>query len=183
MRVSPGGEIVAGGDSQCSVELPGGSRGIWTDVARNFDRHVNEGVIHRCTTTGQVRPHFATEVCPVLNDAAIRSDSRSSVRCFGHAVIPLTNRLPSVALTVDRRSVAAFVSQRTQGALTRHDFGCWGAIESVACLLRGQQFMDEALVVASPRQNFGSPDRVGGTTHTLGPGSVVACELWNSVSN
>ena len=137
MRVSPGGEIVAGGDSQCSVKLPGSSRGIRTDVARNFDRHVDEGVIHRCTTTGQVRPHFTTEICPILNDAAIRSDSRSSVRCFGHAVIPLTVQFSSVALTVDRRSAAAFVSQRTQGALARHDFECRGALEPVACLFTG----------------------------------------------
>lgn len=93
MRVRLGGEIITGGDPQGAVEPLGSARSLGANVARNLNGHVDERVVHGRTATGQVRPHLATKVCLVLNDATIGANPRVSVRCFGHDAIPLSDRL------------------------------------------------------------------------------------------
>ena len=63
-RPAISGGVVAGGDAQRAVELPGGAGCLGAGVAGDLDRHVHEAVVDGRVATGQVRPHLATEIGP-----------------------------------------------------------------------------------------------------------------------
>src|SRR4051794_25048632 len=60
-----GDGLVAGGDPQRPVQLPGGARRLRPGVPGHLDGHVEEAVVNRGVTARQERPHLAAEVRPV----------------------------------------------------------------------------------------------------------------------